>query len=254
MPSRNILAAFALALLLGFALGGSYVKALLDLRYAPAHQQHTAEKHDRASDKPVNEPDEAIAEYTLWLTVFTGLLFFATVGLGAATVGLYLTGEKQIKLTAAAFGATHRPEIIVHSFEATHDMDDSDREGVGASFTVVNKGTAEAHIEQVEGIIVPGVHYLRPGISLEDLSVRPHVLASGEARTNVAIFGKAGNAAEVFFDAGFGGAVTVKLWCLGRITYRDAAGRRRQTGFCRSFDAKRGLWANEPDSDYEYSY
>ncbi|MGY3649519.1 hypothetical protein ACVWW2_004810 [Bradyrhizobium sp. LM4.3] len=56
--------------------------------------------------------DEALAEYTLWLMGFTGLLAFATIGLGAATIGLYLTGEKQVAITREALIGDQRAWII----------------------------------------------------------------------------------------------------------------------------------------------
>jgi hypothetical protein len=58
------------------------------------------------SAKEENKTDEAIAEYTFWLTAFTGILAIATVGLAvytarlhAATAGLKSLAESQEKLT-----------------------------------------------------------------------------------------------------------------------------------------------------------
>ena len=59
---------------------------------------------------------------------------------------------------------------------------------------------------------------------------------------------------DIDAEVGYGGETTMKYWCIGRVTYRDSAGRSRQTGFCRSFDGKRKVWVKEPESDYEYSY
>jgi hypothetical protein len=59
----------------------------------------TAAEHRGSDRQPIEErkkTDEAIARYTWWLMMFTGILAFATIGLGVATVGLYLAGEKQI--------------------------------------------------------------------------------------------------------------------------------------------------------------
>jgi hypothetical protein len=85
------------ASIMGFAVGGSVFWGL----YGPnvtIKQGHTVTvehpaKHDATEEK--EKADEALARYTFWLTVFTGVLAFATVGLGIATVGLYLTGESK---------------------------------------------------------------------------------------------------------------------------------------------------------------
>jgi len=105
----------ALAAILGFAVGGSYIWASLEPRHTPAHDQNASAKEHRPNEhaKGENTTDEVIAEYTFWLVLLTGILAVATVGLGVATYGLYVTGEKQIRLNRDQFLATHRPELIV---------------------------------------------------------------------------------------------------------------------------------------------
>jgi hypothetical protein len=88
------------AALMGFALGGSFVFGLYGpqatAQYISNAAKHQPADHDAKSKK--EETDESLAYYTLWLMVFTGILAVATVGLGGATLGLYLTGEKQIEV------------------------------------------------------------------------------------------------------------------------------------------------------------
>ena len=88
------------AAIMGFALGSSVFWGLYGpnttIEQADAAYEQKAAKHEAKSKK--EETDEALAWYTLWLMGFTGVLAFATIGLGVATVGLYLTGEKQIRL------------------------------------------------------------------------------------------------------------------------------------------------------------
>jgi len=48
------------------------------------------------------------AYFTIWLVAFTGVLAVSTIGLGWATVGLYRTGEKQIRLNANSAAAQSR--------------------------------------------------------------------------------------------------------------------------------------------------
>lgn len=92
---------------MGFAVGGSFFWGL----YGPnttieqisqRTEHHAAEKNAQSKKE---ETDEALANYTLWLMVFTGILAVATVGLGGATLGLYFTGEKQIRFNAEAAAA-----------------------------------------------------------------------------------------------------------------------------------------------------
>lgn len=98
------------AALMGFALGGSVFWGFYGPNATIQHLTQTAEHHSAESEpkSKKEETDEALAYYTLWLMIFTGILAFATVGLGAATVGLYLTGEKQIRHNAEAAAAQSR--------------------------------------------------------------------------------------------------------------------------------------------------
>jgi hypothetical protein len=92
------------ALVMGFVLGGTVVWSFQSGKSA-FNQHNTANEHDAAQHEPKSkkeETDEALAHYTLWLMVFTGVLAVATIGLGVATAGLYLTGEKQIKVAESA--------------------------------------------------------------------------------------------------------------------------------------------------------
>jgi len=90
----------SLALFVGAAVGACGLYAYL------THVQHLAIPHTKETT------DGALAEYTLWLTIFTGALAFATVGLGAATLGLYLTGEKQVEITRQALIGDQRAWIV----------------------------------------------------------------------------------------------------------------------------------------------
>lgn len=90
----------ALALFAGATIGASGLYAYL------THIQHMAIPHTKETT------DDALADYTLWLMVFTGILAVATIGLGVATVGLYLTGEKQVKVTLDALIGDQRAWII----------------------------------------------------------------------------------------------------------------------------------------------
>jgi len=90
----------SLALFIGVAAGACGLYAYL------THVQHVAIPHTKETT------DDGLAEYTLWLMIFTGVLAIATVGLGAATVGLYMTGEKQVEITRQALIGDQRAWIV----------------------------------------------------------------------------------------------------------------------------------------------
>jgi hypothetical protein len=89
---------------MGFALGGSfffglYGRNVTEGSIAAQHEQQPAKEPPKSKKE---ESDEALAFYTLWLMGFTGVLAFATIGLGIATAFLYATGEKQFRVAIRA--------------------------------------------------------------------------------------------------------------------------------------------------------
>jgi hypothetical protein len=97
---RNPALWIVLALLVGVLAGASGLYAYL------THVQHVAIPHTKETT------DDALADYTLWLTIFTGALALATVALGAATAGLYLTGQKQVEITRQSLVGDQRAWIV----------------------------------------------------------------------------------------------------------------------------------------------
>jgi hypothetical protein len=142
---------------MGFAVGGSFVAAYL---MSPAqHESRAASEHDAANQNSKEKSDEALARYTWWLTLFTGVLAFATVGLGIATVGLYVAGEKQIKITERAANAADlsarvaiaiqlpvlRVEPVGFSWGRSQDGDNPETEYFGLQcFDITNLGRTDA--------------------------------------------------------------------------------------------------------------
>jgi hypothetical protein len=95
LKNAAMIALFA-CLVIGFGIA---VWSASQHSYSPP-QHKSATQKERGTDKHAIEeresPEEALARYTLWLVVFTGVLAVATIGLGVGTIGLYLAGEKQI--------------------------------------------------------------------------------------------------------------------------------------------------------------
>jgi hypothetical protein len=86
---------------MGIALGGSLFFGLYGPN-TPTNEQRSANEEQSSKKETTEKSDEALARYTFWLTVFTGVLAFATITLGIATIGLYATGEKQAKIAKLA--------------------------------------------------------------------------------------------------------------------------------------------------------
>jgi hypothetical protein len=114
LANAAAIAAFA-CLILGFVS----VEAL-QRPHSTTHSVSTSKKENSAGTRAEEEkPEAATARYTKWLTVFTGILAFATIGLGIATLGLYLTGEKQIAVAKeSADAAKLNAESAKKSVEA----------------------------------------------------------------------------------------------------------------------------------------
>jgi hypothetical protein len=90
--------------LMGFVLGASfffgfYGRNVTEGSIAAQHEQQPTNEPTKSRKE---ESDEALALYTLWLMGFTGVLAFATIGLGIATAFLYATGEKQFRVALRA--------------------------------------------------------------------------------------------------------------------------------------------------------
>ncbi len=180
---------------------------------------------------------DPVAYYTLWLTLFTGAL--ASVGI---VQGILFW--QQIKLAREEFHATHRPRIITRSFESCR-IDDTH---YGVNFTFVNVGDTDATIEEI-GVCVS--ENSDPGKVIERVTRQfPIHLVSGDkdrhcitdGRISFANMGKLGRYLQPDFT----------LYVMGRIKYSDALGRRRETGFCRKFNAENGRWVRQSQSEYEY--
>lgn len=103
MLNRLLIGWIVYAGIMGFALGGSFVSAYL---MPPPQHQTDADSDENASEQKSKEKtDEALARYTWWLTAFTGGLVLVTGALCIATIGLYITGEKQIEVALKAANA-----------------------------------------------------------------------------------------------------------------------------------------------------
>jgi hypothetical protein len=89
----------------------------------PQNQQthyHHATNNAKTEADHITKPettDDRLAQYTLWLAIFTGVLSVSTIGLWFVTWrgGIRQSADMQatIALARDEFNATHRPKLIV---------------------------------------------------------------------------------------------------------------------------------------------
>ncbi len=140
-----------------------------------------------------------------------------------------------LKLAHSEFISTNRPKIITRGFEANSPPGSNQKALL--MFTYVNVGNTPATIISI-GAIITGDS--EPGLNLQERSLDPPIrLASGQQRRWLLDIDEPPMGRGVIF-------------CLGCITYKDALGHTRVTGFCRQFDPASGRWIRQTNSDYEY--
>jgi hypothetical protein len=182
-----------------------------------------------------------------WSSMATALF---TLVLTISTIALWVSTRALASLARDEFNATHRPQIIIHTFEKKYLGNGL----LGATFTYVNIGTSIANIIEIETNI-----FLSDNLAAEDSAKMDRdgfnkVLAIGgkdiyRIKSNIpdttAIFGDMSKSR---------GKPTQEIMCVGRIIYADKQGTSRETGFCRVYNGDRSCWLRVENSDYEYSY
>jgi hypothetical protein len=266
--------------LMGFVLGASfffglYGRNVTEGSIASQHEQRAANEPTKSKKE---ESDEALAFYTLWLMGFTGVLAFATIGLGIATAFLYVTGEKQFRVAMRAsikqsrdmqdsiaaanaahelnkrsFESVHRPKIrIKHvwfasKFEAGNEL----------VFRVafVNSGTGAATLREcgIRTYVVNNIDGLPPSPQfLAILSIFPAMLPSGITMDMPSMSDGKILTSEEMKEVREQSAIFV---CTGYVEYQDASGVRK-TSFCRKLEigdnGEPGRFVATNDPDYEY--
>jgi hypothetical protein len=183
MLNRMLILWILYAGIAGFALGGTFVSSFL-FPDAQVHADSTKAEEQSADSHSKEKTEQALARYTLWLTAFTGILAFATIGLGIATVGLYLTGEKQIGVAQQALTDLERPYLFIVNYNWLL-IEKADEHGwkYGVGYAVSNGGKLPAFIRSVEvGLgFGPNIPPLEDQPPINELLTAP-LLASGENR------------------------------------------------------------------------
>jgi hypothetical protein len=206
MLNRVLIVWIAYAGIMGFAVGGSFVAAYqIPLSQ---HETSTYSKQDSSDQNAKEKSDEALARYTWWLTLFTGVMAFATVGLGIATVGLYATGEKQIGVAIKAANAAAQSaeaqiaieggRLICQPTRTTYWEDvgqwaerylnspDMTLSRINVRFVLKNYGKTPATVREVSAIVFkstnppPNITIAKPQLDLPNETVIASGLDTGE--------------------------------------------------------------------------
>ena len=262
MKLQIVIVWIALAAILGFTLGGSFVWSFSYSPHSPLQNQHAATKEKLPDAHAASKAEEAIAEYTWWLTAFTGGLVIATIGLGFATVGLYFTGEKQIGLARNQFIAANRPRITVRFVQGPLTYTDSGR--VEAAVTIANTGPSDATVFAI-GCDIGIRRGNRWASSIDGIPkpIPPIVLRSGQRHTIDVVARESEGDEDDNFDFmwGFMQAASesrrtnpsdLTVAVVGEIVYCDGIGIERHTGFLRIYDSEDDSWRPDKDPGNEH--
>jgi hypothetical protein len=188
-----------------------------------------------------------------WLDAHNGAITaIATFVIAAFTIVLAWVSkaqakliDDQLKLARAEFSVTHRPRIIVRSFQMVN-IDIPVGERPRFIFIAHNMGDSPGRLIEIRsGTLVLEANERIPN----DLAFPHHedlnaTLASGQ-KVEVSVLVN-NEAMEIFAEAKL-------LLCLGTIVYLDGAGNRRETGFCRRYKPDTRQW-DSFESEYEYAY
>jgi len=231
------------------------------ISHSTIQYQRATTDHQRTQKDTVKEgekAEEALARYTYWLMIFTGVLAFATVALGVATLGLYFAGERQLRLAREEFLSTHRPKIRIKHLLIRNDIWQG--EPIIVDLWVINAGTADATLNTfgIRCHVVKNDRALpiKPYIESFPLGGRPAPIGLNLEFPNIDIGRRLTPEENVEIQQG-----RSRLYCVGFVSYLDRADRRRITGFCRvltfppnttaRIDNTRFRRFDDPDYDYE---
>jgi hypothetical protein len=176
----------------------------------------------------------------------------ATIIMAAFTGTLWLVTDRSVRLARAEFNLTHRPKIIVKSFQMMGDGELKVGEVPSWIFLGQNIGDSPAKVIQVRSgtIVLKAKEKIPTDISFsfhEDIAItlvsREKELFPGNGGSPL----EGNQAMEIF-------AGSHVLLCMGVLVYTDEDGIQRETGFCRRYRSREREWDTITESEYEYAY
>lgn len=214
------------------------------------HQYCLQAAKDSGNKKPNCPTDESVwkrglsdpvAYYTLWLTVFTGVL--AGVGIGQG----YLIG-RQINLARDEFEATHRPKVIVREVYWEPDETGTGINRAGKiTIILANTGSRDAYISEFH------TEFNRTDERpiLHDGTNIPHEWKLSRGTFQTATVGI--NTSEQFSFGAFSDGMIGIVNYQGLIIYTDDAGVRYRSVFKRRCSSRETVFVRTDNPDDEYS-
>jgi len=193
--------------------------------------------------------DWVLAVSTVFLTVFTGLLFFFTYRLWQATQGT-------LKLARDEFIKSHRPRLIVRNVVLKKPSNSGHgyltaTDTPSGQFYVENIGDTEATITGSHAIWFT----TKTGLPMQ----RPY--EGGDNNNKVALIQlEPGMSMPGFFDSDrwqwdypkADGVDPYAHFVMGWVSYKDAAGAGYRMAFCRNWDDQAQRFRPVDDPDYEH--
>jgi hypothetical protein len=177
-----------------------------------------------------------------WTAACTAILALATLGLAIAT-------RYQVRLARDEFAATHRPRLRIRSAQLTYIEVDQVPQG---RLTIVNVGDSAATITELFADIACRIGRAfgegRPNLRNPQGIVRK-VLNRGE-HAEFFIISSDRIFPQDYQRHKFGQESGTCI--VGKVTYADANGVIRATGFFRSYDRAREYCVRDNEPDYEY--
>jgi hypothetical protein len=204
--------------------------------------ENHAGNHRSEADRPeAGQAEDKVAAYTLWLTIFTAML-------GLSTIGLWVETGRTRRLARSEFISTHRPRLIVRQFQLDRPLHD---DALKCRFSIINVGDTEGVVTLVTAQIAlwNGSFWEAPGINplirplKQPITMRNGVRISATATS---VF----NVTEDQIAGVQGGSLIV--CAVGEITYTDALGTERRTGFRRNYNVSTDMFTASTNEDQEY--
>lgn len=196
-----------------------------------------------------------------------GINAIATTTIAVFTITLWFSTAKMQRVTSATLGhlereflATHRPELVVRSLFLT-TMPDSDgasglTKNYALTFWIVNRGQSSAIPVGIRTLALFGQEEMiagRNGLLANPIGPWPSdnaaIVPGGNLRYDHR--GEVNGVRLASIGAGWDQRSDVFL--MGRLIYEDAAGARRELGFCRRYNITTGSSEVVDDPAWEYS-
>ena len=244
------------------ALGAVVSLFVACLLFAPPQQgeQNNSNPYQQSSDiTSPSSTDERLADYTLGLEIFTGILAVFTVVLAGASIWQGQLTRQSIALARAEFVANQRPKIRVRNIVVKCPTGPGRpppilfevNQFVGGQFYAANVGGTAATIVEYLAI----VRWSQEELPME----RPY---EGRNGTEVNIRVEPGASIPLPFQSTRlmdhngneirAGQSGWRLRVMGWVEYLDESKVRRRTAFCRCYASGTGRISVKENEDYDY--